>query len=219
MQAVLSSRIIIGESNALECEGIAAILSAAERLQVIRKVHDGPSVIRSVVALDPDVVIMNESMPLMDGYSTLRRIRLSYPRTKVLLISNTNTPGAAQQARDAGASGMIASNEVATRLIDSVNEVLSGKAWVTSGTSPAPATGTLHRSRLRARTGVNILSPREKQVLGLVAEGLTSRLIAEQLEVRPRTIEVHRHNIQKKLGVHSVAELVKFAIRHGLAQL
>jgi DNA-binding NarL/FixJ family response regulator len=219
MQAVLSSRIIIGESNALECEGLAAILSSTDKLQVVRKVHDGPSVIRSVAALDPDIVVMNESMPLMDGYSTLRRIRLSYPRTKVLLVSSNAALGTVQQARDAGASGIIVSSDAVTKLCDAVNDILSADAWINSGTAPAPATGTLHWSRVRARTGVNILSPREKQVLSLVSEGLTSRLIAERLEVRPRTVEVHRHNIQEKLGVRSVAELVKFAIRHGLAHL
>lgn len=215
----IRSRIVIGESNHLECEGIAAILSSVDQMQVVRKVHDGPSVIRSVAALDPDLVIMNESLPLMDGYATLRRIRLSYPRTKVLLVAENTTPGAAQQARDAGASGLISAGNAHTSITSVALDLLKGEDWVHAKAASVPATGAPRQIRLRDRTGVNILSPREKQVLGLVAEGLTSRRIAEHLEVRARTIEVHRHNIQKKLGMHSVAELVKFAIRHGLAQL
>ena len=194
-------------------EGLRAILDRESEVEVVGESADGLAAIEAAIALRPDVVIMDIGMRRMNGIEATREIRARLPGCRVIALSVHSDRRYLDRMFEAGAQGYVLKEAASHELIEAIRTVASGHSYV----SPTVSRETL--PQLSARDAYQRLAPREREVLKLLAEGDTSRGIAHLLSISPRTVETHRRNIMRKLGLHSVAELTKYAIREGLTSV
>jgi two-component system response regulator NreC len=208
--------------------GLKTFLITQEGLEVIAEASSGSEALEMAKAHRPDVVIMDISMPDMDGLETTRRMRVSCPECRVLALTVHTDKQYFFEMLSAGATGYVTKQSAAEDLVDAIHAVAYGNVYL----QPALATWLLDdyqrllkqvppESRsgadgLAAAKDLEVLSSRELQVLECVAEGMTNKTIGETLGISPKTVARHRERIMNKLDLHSCAELVKFAIRTGL---
>jgi len=181
---------------------------------------DGGQAVEQVAALKPDLVIMDILMPGMNGIEATRLIRKAHPATKILVLSMYDDEEYVQQLFSAGAGGYMLKRSDHQELLKAIRSVMSGGVPIDSQVAGKLVKDYLRRLDGEKQTlGSSGLSERERQVLGLVAEGLTNAQIAERLGLSRKTVDVHRTNLMRKLDIHDVTELVKFALRHGIIKL
>jgi DNA-binding NarL/FixJ family response regulator len=198
-------------------EGLRAILERCEQFEVVGEASDGRAAVKLARAVKPDVVVMDVVMAGMNGIEATHQILSENSKTKVVALSIYSYARYVVNILEAGASGYVLKVAAHDCLLEAVQSVVAGRSYL----SPE-ITGTLvdrYRSGRERTAGVScgvILGSREREVLQLVAEGKTSVEIALLLYIAPKTVETHRHNIMRKLDIHSVAELTKYAIREGL---
>lgn len=210
-------RIFVGDDHTLLRHGLRKILEAHLNWQVIGEASDGRDAVRQVLALQPDVAILDISMPLMNGIEATRQIVRRSPDVRVLILSMHSNEAYIIQALKAGATGYLLKDSADTDLLRAVAAVASGKSFF----SPAVAKVMLddyvrHLSEKGIADRYESLSEREREVFQLVAEGHSNKDIAALLSVSPATVETHRAHIFQKLDVHSTAELVLYAVRRGV---
>jgi two-component system NarL family response regulator len=196
-------------------EGLRAILDRESEVEVVGESADGLAAIEAAIALRPDVVIMDIGMRRMNGIEATREIRARLPGCRVIALSVHSDRRYLDRMFEAGAQGYVLKEAASHELIEAIRTVASGHTYV----SPSLSRETLPQLSPSARDAYQRLAPREREVLKLLAEGDTSRGIAVLLSISPRTVETHRRNIMRKLGLHSVAELTKYAIREGLTSV
>jgi DNA-binding NarL/FixJ family response regulator len=207
-------KLLLADDHALLRLGLRKILEERPDWQVVAEAGDGRTAVRQTLALEPDVVILDIGMPLLNGIEATRQIVRRLPNVGILILSMHADEAYVTQALRAGARGYLLKDSAGTELIRAVTAVASGKSFF----SPAVARVMLddYVQRL-ADKGVDdrfdLLSEREREILQLVAEGRSSKAIAELLSISPATVETHRAHILQKLDVHSTAELVLFAVR------
>ncbi len=163
--------------------------------------------------LDPGLVLMDAEMPELNGITAARRLRAECPRTRVLVLSACDRRAKVQGAIEAGASGYLLKTASAHELFRAIRTVARGGTYVAPGAAQLPAAP---RGEAPAREAYGRLGTRELEVLQLLAEGHSSRTVAARLGLSPATVETHRRNIMRKLDLHSVAELTRYAVREGL---
>ncbi len=212
-------RILLVDDHAMIREGLRAMLSLSEDLEVIGEAGDGNQAIESVRSHRPDVVIMDIAMPGMDGLEATQRILRENPDTKVLILSQHDNDRYILPALRAGASGYVCKRSVGAELIEAIRTVRGGASYL----PPAIADLVLRDYRQQRdheqQADHCALSEREKEVLRLVAEGRTSQEIADLLSLSKKTVMSHRANIMTKLGMHNRADLIKYAIQLGLTDI
>jgi DNA-binding NarL/FixJ family response regulator len=207
-------KLLLADDHALLRLGLRKILEERPEWQVVAEAGDGRTAVRQTLALEPDVAILDIGMPLLNGIEATRQIVRRLPNVGILILSMHADEAYVTQALRAGARGYLLKDSAGTELIRAVSAVASGKSFF----SPAVAKVMLddYVQRL-ADKGVDdrydLLSEREREILQLVAEGRSSKAIAELLSISPATVETHRAHILQKLDVHSTAELVLFAVR------
>ena len=207
-------RLLLGDDHALLRLGLKKILEERPEWQVIAEAGDGRSAVRLALELSPDVVILDIGMPMLNGIEATKQIIRRLPNCGILILSMHADEAYVTQALRAGAKGYLLKDSAGTDLIRAVTAVATGKSFF----SPAVAKVMLddYVQRL-AEKGVDdryeLLSEREREILQLVAEGHSSKAVAELLSISPATVETHRAHILQKLDVHSTAELVLFAVR------
>jgi len=207
-------RLLLADDHALLRLGLKKILEERPEWQVIAEAGDGRTAVRQTLTLTPDVVILDIGMPLLNGIEATRQIIRRLPNVGVLILSMHADEAYISQALRAGARGYLLKDSAGTELIRAVSAVAAGKSFF----SPAVAKVMLddYVQRLSDK-GVDdrydTLSEREREILQLVAEGHSSKSVAELLSISPATVETHRAHILQKLDVHSTAELVLFAVR------
>ncbi len=207
-------QILIADDHGVVRAGLRALLNAEPDLEVVGEAACGEEAVRFAVQRKPDVVLMDISMPALDGIEATRRLAEQAPQVRVLLLTVHEDAALLREAIRAGASGYVIKRAVESELINAVRASAAGDLYVhpsmtrslLDDTEPAPANGG----------ALAHLTPREIEVLRLIAEGYTNTQIAEVLHLSPRTIETHRANIRAKLHLDSRADLVRFAARHGL---
>ena len=193
-------------------EVMACFLEAAPDLEVVAEAADGREAVAQAANCQPDVVLMDISMPQMNGLEATRQIVGQAPGIKVLVITASRNEGMLQQLFEAGAAGFVLKTGDTDELLNAVRTVLQGKRYVSAGlASREPAHADQAVTRLES------LTAREREVLQLIGEGRTNREIAEQLCLSVKTVEVHRGRIADKLGVRGRSLLVKYSISSGLA--
>lgn len=209
-------RILLAEDHKMFREALRMILEKEPDLHVVGEVSDGFELLQRVVEAKPDVVCMDISMVGLDGIEATRRLRQIDPTIKVIGLSAYSDKHFVLDMLHAGASGYVVKSEAGDELVRAIHSVRLGRNYL------CPSVATLVTEALLNQPGADSqvprISARERQVLQLIAEGCTSPQIATQLHLAPATVEVHRRNIMRKLNLHSVAELTKYAIRQGLTQ-
>ena len=198
-------RVLLADDHHLVRRGFRRLLEDDARIEVVGEASDGEEAIRLATELRPQVVVMDAAMPGTSGMAATRAIRAADPDIAVLMLSMHAEETVVRQAMDAGASGYILKNVVDLDLAAAIVRVAAGETVVDE---------TLVRPTLTGER--NRLTPRELEVLQLICDGLSNKDIAAQLKVSANTVAVHRANIMNALGVHKTAELVVYALQHGL---
>jgi DNA-binding NarL/FixJ family response regulator len=210
-------RILLGDDHTLLRQGLRKILQERPDWDVVAEAGDGREAVRQALAVQPDVAILDIGMPLMNGIEATRQIVRRRPDTHVLILSMHANEAYIIQALKAGAKGYLLKDSADTELIRGVAAVASGKSFF----SPAVAKVMLddyvrHLAEKGIADRFDSLSEREREIFQLVAEGHSTKEIAELLSVSPATIETHRAHVLQKLDVHNTAELVLYAVRRGV---
>ena len=210
-------RVLLVEDHGLVRAGLRALLAAMPDIEVVGEARDGNEALRLVEQLHPDLVLMDISMPGMDGLAATRKISQLDPRPKVLILSMHAERAYVREAFVAGASGYLLKDSESTELALAVSALARGQGWI----SPAVAAGVIADVANRPgepeeRPGLHELTPRQREVLQLIAEGHSTKQIARRLELSVKTVETHRGQIMARLDIRHVAGLVRYAIRAGL---
>lgn len=210
-------RILLGDDHTLVRQGLRKILEEHPEWTVIAEASNGRDVVRHTLELEPDVVVLDIGMPLLNGIEATRQIARRLPKTNILILSMHAQEAYVTQAMKAGARGYLLKDSADTDLIRAVAAVAAGKSFF----SPAVAKVMLddyvrHLSDKGIVDRYETLSEREREILQLIAEAYSNKEIADLLSVSPATVETHRAHILQKLDVHNTAELVLFAVRHGV---
>jgi DNA-binding NarL/FixJ family response regulator len=214
---VADLRILLGDDHTVLRQGLRRILEDRPGWQVIAEAGNGRDVVRDAIELKPDVAVLDIAMPLLNGIEATRQITRRAPAVRVLMLSMHSDEAYVMQAMQAGAKGYLLKESAAAELIDAVAAVASGKAFF----SPTVAELMLDDYvRTLADKGIidryDALSEREREVLQLVAEGRSSKEIADVLSISPATVETHRAHLLQKLALRNTAEVVLFAARRGI---
>jgi two-component system, NarL family, response regulator NreC len=209
-------RVLIADDHAIVREGICSLLGHRKDIEVVGQAADGKQAIEQATAVLPDVVLMDISMPVMNGLEATREIRKSLPGIRILVLSQYESKEYVIPLLRAGAAGYIAKRARANELTDAIRAVYFEGAFLPPNIARAVVEGAAAASGEAARHAM--LTEREIEVVRLVADGLSSREIAEHLCLSVRTVDTHRSNILEKIGAHSVAELIKYAIREGIVE-
>jgi two-component system response regulator NreC len=211
----MTARILIADDHGVLRAGLRALLDAAPDLKVVGDAADGDEALRLTEELQPDVVLMDISMPGCGGIEATARLRQLKSDIRVLILTFHEDETLLKEAMRAGASGYIVKRAVESELINAIRAVLRGDLYIHSGMTRALLADS-STAGPRSQMSVEKLTPREMEVLRLVAQGHTNRQIADLLTISVRTVETHRANLMGKLHLESRVELVRYAAEHGL---
>lgn len=209
--------ILIADDHGIVREGLRRLLESEPDFKVAGEASDGREVLERVESLHPDVVVLDISMPRLGGLETLERLRAEHPATKVILLSVHGDPAFIQGAIALGADGYILKNGRVAEIVTAIRETMQGGSYF----SPAVAreiVEQLRSPRPEPEDPFSLLSPREREILHRIAEGLSAKEVAVDLGVSTKTVEAHRTSLMRKLGVRKATELVRYALRHGLIE-
>jgi len=209
----MSLRVLVAEDHQLVSDGIVALLRAAGH-EIVGRASDGQTAVRLAETLNPDIAVLDASMPLLNGIDASRAIQRVRPDTKAIIVTVHDEDEYVLNAFRAGVRGYVLKKQAAADLLQAIKEVQAGSVYVSPGMSRALVDAVRTNTELRS----DLLTGREREVLQLVAEGKTSKEIASVLDVSVKTAETHRANIMNKLDIHETAGLVRYAIRHGMVE-
>ncbi len=213
-------RILIADDHELVREGMKTRIDAHPGWEVCGEAVNGRQAVEMACALKPDVAVLDISMPELNGIEATRQIRRNCPKTEVLILTMHESEGLVRDVLAAGARGFVLKTDAARLLVLAVENLADGKPFFTGKVSELVLGDFLDPDRV-VRAGADEaarLTPREREITQLVAEGKSSKEAAAQLGVSAKTIEAHRANIMRKLNLHSIADLVRYAIREKLVE-
>lgn len=206
-------RVLLADDHAMMRDGLQALLQTAADIEVVGSVGNGREALARVMTLKPDVVVMDLTMPEMNGIEAANLIREKHPEIRIVMLSMHSSSEHVYRALEAGAAAYLLKESAGEEIISAVRAVHAGRSFMSS------ALQTLER-RSTPRAGntgpLASLSTRERQVLQLVVEGRSSAEIALLVHLSPKSVETYRSRLMKKLGIADVTGLVKFAVQHGL---
>ena len=205
-------RILLADDHTLVRRGFAMIVSAQEDMEVVGEAQNGREAVELAGKLQPDVVVMDVTMPELNGIEGTRRIGEACPRTRVLAVSMHRDSMYVREILRAGARGYLVKDSEDEELLNGLRAVARGEAYL----SPAVSDAVLNDYRKHVTNPIDLLTSREREVLQLIAEGKTNKEIAQLLTLSVYTVEAHRGKIMEKLNLHSTGDIVRFAIRNGL---
>lgn len=206
--------VFLADDHQMFRQGLSAMLTKTGEIKIIGEAADGLEALKALSEITPDVAIIDISMPGINGIELCRRIRKEKPMVKVIILTMQGDPFYTTEALEAGAHGYLLKEESFSSLHDSIKAVDKGETVI----SPSLHSHVLEEAIEKHRQGEDCtikLTKREKEILQQVAEGMTNQEIAQRLFISPQTVDTHRKNLMAKLDIHSVAGLVKYALRHG----
>src|ERR1051325_11213993 len=197
-------KVVLADDHAVVAEGLAALLR--DKFTLLRTVYDGRALVAAAAELNPDVVVTDIGMPLLNGLDAIRQIKSARPATKIIILTMHAEPDLAADAFRAGASGYVLKTSPAEELVEAVRQVAQGRAYLTSLIAK-DLISVLLEAKQEAPAGEK-LTGRQREVLQLIAEGRTMKEVATLLNISPRTAESHKYEIMEVLGAQNTAELV-----------
>jgi two-component system response regulator NreC len=212
-------RVLLADDHTLIRSGIATLLQSSKDIQIVGEASDGDEAIRKTGELLPDVVVIDLSMPKLSGIEATKILKRKYPATQVLVLTMHENEEYVFQILKAGASGYVLKSAGKDELSAAIRAASKGEKFFSPRISQLMAEGYVRRVDQEAggaQQGDVPLTRREREILALVVRGLTNQQIAEQLYISPRTVDTHRTNIMQKLDIHDVANLVRYAMEHGI---
>jgi DNA-binding NarL/FixJ family response regulator len=202
-------RVLLADDHRLLREAFAQMLEP--NCEVLGAVADGRALLAAAKELRPDVVVLDIAMPLLNGLDAARQLKRLMPEVKVIFLTVSEDPDLAAEAFRVGASGFLLKNSAASELFQAIQEVLQGRSYVTPQATQGLVSAFLDRPEPGKKSGE--LSPRQREVLQLLAEGHSMKEIGRILKITPRTVAFHKYSMMGQLGITSSAELVQFAIK------
>ena len=215
----MSIKVVLADDHAIVRDGVRAVLERKGKdMEIVAEIANGKELVDWAENNQADEYVVDISMPLLNGVEPVQRLTKNNPETKVVMLSMYDDRISVEKALKAGAKGFLVKVSTADEIVDAIREVAGGRFYLCSKVSKYIVQGFLGKTTARKRD-VTGLTPKEKEVLQLIAEGYSSKQIAKTFNLSLNTIHVHRNNIMKKLGIHKQAELVRYAIKEGIAQL
>jgi len=207
-------RVLLADDHKIVVEGLRSLLEP--EFEIAGTVEDGRALVAAAKELLPDVIVADISMPLLNGIEAAEQLKKADPRVKIVFLTMHPDVMYASRAFEAGASGYVLKHSAPAELVTAIREALKGRTYIT----PIIAKDLLQSLGDRPRQREDVvrkLTARRREILQLVAEGRTAKEIASILSISPRTVEFHKYRMMEDLGLHTNADLVQFAIRHGIA--
>jgi DNA-binding NarL/FixJ family response regulator len=212
-------RILIADDHELVRRGVREVLHSQHGWTIVAEAANGREALEKAIKLKPDVAVVDLGMPQLDGIEVTRLIRGQIPRTKVLVLTMHESDQMVKRALDAGANGYILKSDLTECLVKAVKDVSTGNLFLTPKVSEIVLEGLFKtRSEQQQHEPAAVrMTPRETQIIRLLAKGKANKEVAALLGITVRTVETHRSKIMLKLGLHSLVELIHYAMRHGIA--
>lgn len=213
-------RILLADDHTLIRSGIATLLRSDKDIVVVGEAADGEEAVRKTGELRPTVVVIDLSMPKLSGIEATKIIKKKFPQVNVLVLTMHENEEYVYQILKSGAAGYVLKSAGKDELTAAIRAAAKGEKFFSPRISQLMAEGYVRRVEqgvAEAEPGGVRLTRREREILALVAKGLTNQQIADQLYISPRTVDTHRTNIMQKLNIHDLANLVRYAIEHGIA--
>jgi len=214
----LKTRIMLADDHAVVRNGLRMVLEAQPDLEVVAEVGDGAEAVKRGLEEDINLVVMDIAMPRMTGLHAARELHRRRPQLRILMLSMHENERYLYEALRAGASGYVVKTVADRDLVEACRAAMRGEKFLYPGAMTPLIEDFLHRAHQNLPLREDPLTPREQEVVKLVAEGYTNKQIAETLVISEKTVERHRANILEKLGMRDRVELTRYAIRHGLIE-
>ena len=213
-----SYRIVLADDHALLRDGVKRIIEESQDLCVVAEASDGLELLRLLKRLEVDMILLDIGMPNLRGIEATREIKSSYPAVKILILTMHKKKDYIRHALSAGADGYLLKEATGDELFDAITTIRHGGAYVSNALSKELTADMIQVYRSGAKMTPDVLTVREKEVLKLIAEGKSSKEIASLLFISVYTVNNHRANIIKKLGMKKTADLVMYAVREGYTE-
>ena len=216
----MAFRVLVADDHEVVRRGLCDLVASHTGWEVCGEAKDGREAVSRVSSLRPDVTILDIAMPNLNGLEATRQILKSHPDANILILTLHGTPQVIQDVVSAGARGFLLKSDAVRDLVTALEAIQEGKIYFTSRVASTVLDGYLHKDAPVADTPLaRQLTAREREIVQLLAEGKTCRGVAEALGLSVKTAETHRSNIMRKLDLHSVSDLVIFAIRHNIVHV
>lgn len=209
-------RVLLADDHRMVTEGLKSLL--ADDFELVGAVENGHALLAAAKKLRPDVIVADITMPQLNGIDALRLLKKQNPDVKVVFLTMHQDPAYARRALEAGAAGFVVKHSASDELVMAIHAALKGKTFIT----PALTGDVLHDIQhdvKQKNEGKNAITPRQREILQLLAEGRSAKEIAQALSISARTVEFHKYQMMETHGLHSSAELVHFAIKHGIVTI
>lgn len=213
-------RVLLAEDHTIVRKGIRSLLDDETDIEVVGEAEDGRDAVAQTELLEPDIVVMDHTMPLLNGLEATRQIGKLVPQTRVLILTMHTNQEYVFQYLEAGAAGYLVKQTAPTELVTAIQAIHSGGSFLSPSITKPVIEELIRTGGTAGRIAPDdTLTEREREVLQLVAEGFTNQAIAQQLQISVKTVGVHRLNLMQKLDLHNLADLTKYAIRTGMIGL
>jgi len=212
-------KVLVADDHTILRQGIKALLDNQESIEVIGEAKDGREALAIIEETLPDVILMDIAMPGLNGLEATRRIKKKFPRMKVLVLTMYTNEEYIFQILNAGANGYLVKETAFQDLISAIKAVYKNEAFMSPSISKKVINRYIKKAQDDEEKTCEILTTREREILQLIAEGNSSKKIAEVLFISPKTVETHRTHIMDKLNIHNRTGLIKYAIRKGMVDV
>jgi DNA-binding NarL/FixJ family response regulator len=213
-------KVLLAEDHTIVRKGIRALLDGVTEIEVVGEAEDGREAVEKVGQLQPDVVLMDNTMPILNGLEATHQIKKLFPKTRVLILTMHTDEEYIFQFLQAGASGYLIKKTAPKELVSAIKAIYRGDSFLSPSISKKVIDEYLrHVEQASKPNSYTQLTDREREVLQLIVEGFSNKEIAEQLHLSVKTVGNHRLNLMEKLDLHNVSDLTKYAIRKGIISL
>ena len=212
-------RVLVADDHAIVRRGLRSLVQSQPGWEVCAEASNGREALEMVGQLAPDVAIVDIGMPVLNGLETTRRIVQTYPRTQVLILTMHQSDEVVREVLKAGARGYVLKSDADQHLIYAIETLLQQKPFLTSDVTNTVLVKYLNGHDATRPEQDNRLTPREREIVQLLSEGKTNKEVAVLLDISTRTVETHRANVMHKLGMESLSDLVRYAIRNKIVEL
>jgi len=212
-------KILVADDHELMRRGVRSLLEAEHGWKVVGEASNGQELLKKAQDIKPDIIVLDIGMPVLNGLEASRRLKKILPAVKILILSMHDSEQMARAVLESGARGYVTKADTARDLVLAIEAICRNKTFFTSHVDQLVLEAFLQDDSSRKKMPADRLTSRQREIVQLLAEGKTSKEVAAHLNVSVKTVETHRANIMKRLGCHSVSDLVVYAIRNGIMHL